>query len=120
MKTQLARFTLMSSLIAGVVLLANAASAQCELFPIALPAATLDQVEPGTEITNIVDGVNPEDFGWLSWTGSQTESDFLASITGTGDSYTYEDPVNIGNTVISSGNWVVAKTDVTDTRAVRQ
>jgi hypothetical protein len=105
--------------LAGALLLANVASAQCDLYPIALSSATLANVAPGTEIDDIFNGTQPGNFGWLTWAGSPDEPTIVASLTPPGDSYTYMDPFNAANNQIGVGSWIQGKPGVSNSKAVR-
>jgi hypothetical protein len=76
-------------LIAGALLLTAVAHAQnCPLYPIALSAETISNATPGTVLTNIWNGTEPGNFGWLSWTGDPGETTLVDSLAQPGDSYT--------------------------------
>ena len=64
----------------------------CELYPIALSAQTLSNAAPGTILSNIYNGTQPGNFGWLSWGGSPSEPTLVTSLTPPGDSSTYVNP----------------------------
>src|SRR3712207_3146645 len=56
-------------------------TAACELYPIALFHETLRSASPGDVIADIYNGVQPGNFGWLSWTGDQTAPVLARSLT---------------------------------------
>jgi hypothetical protein len=64
----------------------------CPAFPIALSAQTLSGVPTNTSITDIVNGDQPGNFGWLSWTGDPGEPTLVVSLTTPGDSTNYVNP----------------------------
>ena len=78
----------------------------CALYPIALSDTSLEGKLPGDVIPDILNGVGPGNFGWLTWAGSPSEKALVTSLTPPGDSQTYVNPenaddheVNIGDTV---------------------
>lgn len=91
------------------MMLANLASAQCDLYPIAISADTIASVDPGTEIKNIQEGASTGDFAWLTWTGDQSNTNLLASLTGSGNSYTYVNPTGSGDNTIAVDSLIVVK-----------
>lgn len=107
------------SLFAGVLLLANVAAAQCDLYPIALSVQTLANVAPGTDITDILNGTQPGNFGWLTWTGSPSEPTLVTSLSGAGNSDNYINPTTGVNEPIVAGDWVQGKPGVSNSKAVR-
>lgn len=107
-------------LILGAKLATTPLAAQtCELFPIALSAATLANAEPGTVCTDILNGTGRGNFGWLSWTGNQGEPALAKSLTLAGDSYTYVNPLDSNDHQISTGDWVTGRSGVSNSRSVR-
>jgi hypothetical protein len=118
MKNHLTRIVFTSSFAAGAMMLANVASAQCDLAPIAISANAIASVNPGTEIKNIHEGDRTGDFVWLTWTGSQSDADLLASLSPAGNSYTYVDPTGAGNDVIENGSLIAVKDNAPDGRRI--
>lgn len=110
--------TLLAIALAGL-LSAGIARAECDLYPIALSAQTLASVQPGARIPNILNGVQPGNFGWLTWAGSPSEKTLATSLSGNGDSSTYTDPSNPANHQVSIGSWVQGKPGVSNGRSVR-
>jgi len=109
----------LSALVLGLLAFAGVARAQCDLYPIALSAQTLANVEPGTTITNIFNGSQPGNFGWLTWAGSPGEPVLVDSLTPPGDSLTYVDPFNPDNHQVLVGGWVQGKPGVSNSKKVR-
>ena len=103
----------------GLLACAGVARAQCDLYPIALSADTLANVQPGTVLTNIFNGTQPGNFGWLTWTGSPKELALVYSLTPPGNSFTYVDPFNPGNNQVQVGSWVQGKPGVSNSESVR-
>jgi len=101
------------------MMLANVASAQCDLYPIAISADSIASVDPGTEIKNIVEGTRAGDFAWLTWTGDQSDADLLASLTGSGNSYTYVNPTGSDDNTIAVGSLIVVQDNPPDGKRMR-
>ena len=75
------------SLVTGALLMTAVAHAQnCPVYPIALSAQTLTNAAPGTVLSNIWNGNQPGNFGWLSWTGDPGETTLVESLTQPGNS----------------------------------
>jgi len=111
---------LLPSLVLGVALAVQPAQAQtCELFPIALSQETLANVEPGTVCQDILNGTGLGQFGWLSWAGNQGEPTLAGSLTQAGDSYSYVNPLDANDHTVNIGDWVVGRSGVSNSRAVR-
>ncbi len=66
----------------------------CNLYPIALSAATIAGVAQNTEIHDIFNGEQPGNFGWLSWVGDTNAPSLAASLSPPSDkdSLHYIDP----------------------------
>src|SRR3972149_6919893 len=79
---------------------------ECDLYPIALSGQTLDDVQIGEELSNILAGTEPGNFGWLAWNGSPSEPTLVASLTQPGNSDTYVDPDEPNDHTVSPGDWV--------------
>jgi hypothetical protein len=108
------------SLFSAVFLFAGAARGQnCQLYPIALSAQSLSNAAPGTILTNIYNGSQPGNFGWLSWTGDPDEPTLINSLTQPGDSYTYINPDNHSDHTVAIGGWVSGKPGVSNGKHVR-
>ena len=103
----------------AVPMLAGIARAQCELYPIALSAQTLQNIAPGTFIQNIYNGAQPGNFGWLTWAGSPSEPTLVASLTAPGNSDTYVNPANPSDNAVRVGDWVQGKPGVSNSKSVR-
>lgn len=109
----------LSALSLGLLAFAGVARAQCDLYPIALSVQSIANVQPGTVITNIFNGSQPGNFGWLTWAGSPKELTLVYSLTPPGDSFTYVDPFNPGNHQVQVGSWVQGKPGVSNSESVR-
>lgn len=99
--------------------MATAARAQCPAYPIALSAQTLANVTPGTVISNIWNGSQPGNFGWLSWTGDAGEPTLVESLSQPGNSYTYINPDNASDHQLTPGHWVSGRPGVANGKHVR-
>jgi hypothetical protein len=109
----------LSALALGLLALASVARAQCDLYPIALSVQSLANAQPGTVITNIFNGSQPGNFGWLTWAGSPSEPTLVSSLTPPGNSFTYVDPFNPANHQVQVGSWVQGKPGVSNGKSVR-
>lgn len=122
----LARLSIVS-LVLGVLLVpgespataAVLAQAPCNLYPIALSTTSVTGVASGTLIQDIYNGVQPGNFGWLTWAGSPSEPTLVASLTPPGNSQTYVNPDNSTDHTIASGKRVFGKPGVSNSRGVR-
>jgi hypothetical protein len=94
-------------------------SAPCSLYPIALSAQSLAGKVPGDVVDDILNGVGGGNIGWLTWTGSTSESVLARSLTPPGDSNTYVNPHNPSDHTVSIGDWVQGKPGVSDGSGVR-
>ena len=110
----------LSALTFGVLALASPARGQgCDLYPIALSAQTLANVQEGTVIYDIFNGAQPGNFGWLSWAGNPDEPTLVRSLSVPGDSNTYVNPDDPADHVVHLGDWVQGKPGVSNSSAVR-
>jgi hypothetical protein len=103
----------------AVVASGATASAQCALHPIALSVQTLNGVVEGSLLDDIFNGSQPGNFGWLTWTGDPSEPTLSASLSLAGDSYTYVNPFDASDTVVSAGDWVQGKPGLSNSKGVR-
>lgn len=111
---------IVASLFTAVLLTASTAKAQsCPLYPIAMSMQTLSNATPGTILTNIWNGTDPGNFGWLSWTGDPDEPTLINSLTQPGDSFTYVNPDNQNDHQLAVGDWVSGKPGVSNGKHVR-
>jgi|ERR1035441_3176082 hypothetical protein len=110
----------LSVLTLGILAAASPARGQgCDLYPIALSFQTLANVQEGTVICDIFNGAQPGNFGWLSWAGSPAEPTLVRSLSVPGDSYTYVNPDNANDHVVTVGDWVQGKPGVSNSHEVR-
>jgi hypothetical protein len=89
------------------------------LYPIALHTNSLAHVAIGDVITNIYNGIQSGNFGWLTWAGSPSEPTLVTSLTPPGNSSTYINPNNPADHSISVGDWVQGKTGLSNSQQVR-
>ena len=52
----------------------------------------LNGVQPGDILPDILNGTQPGNFGWLTWTGDNGLPALVTSLTPPGDSHTYINP----------------------------
>ncbi len=98
---------------------APAAAQSCDLCPIALSISSISNVPPNTIISNILNGAQSGNFGWLTWAGSPSVPTLVTSLTPPGDSDTYVNPDNPNDDVVSVGDWVQGKPGVSNSKQVR-
>jgi hypothetical protein len=91
----------------------------CELYPIALHQQSLMGVQVGAVIHDIYNGVQPGNFGWLTWLGSPNEPTLVKSLTPPGDSSTYSNPNDRNDHVVSVGDWVQGKPGISNSIEAR-
>jgi hypothetical protein len=114
------RVLAVGSLIGALCVGAAVAQAQtCPSFPIALSAQMLSSVPTNTLITDILNGDQPDNFGWLSWTGDLGEPTLVASLTAPGDSTTYVNPDDPTDHELNVGNWVTGLPGVSNRSSLR-
>jgi hypothetical protein len=94
--------------------------AKGDLYPIALSQKSLQGIHVGDVVRDIFNGVQPGNFGWLTWAGSPSEPTLVTSLTPPGNSSTYINPLNHADHTVSVGDWVQGKPGVTDSIAVRR
>jgi hypothetical protein len=110
-------FTLFALLVLFVA--ASAPAQTCPVYPIALSSQSLATVAQGTVISNIWNGAQPGNFGWLSWTGDAGEPTLVDSLAQPGDSFTYVNPDNASDHQLVAGKWVAARPGVANGKHVR-
>lgn len=91
----------------------------CQLYPIALSAQTIEGATPGTSLGDIYNGAQPGNFGWLTWVGAPNVPTLVTSLTPPGDSYTYVNPNNASDRVVSIGDWIQGSPGVSNASEVR-
>ncbi|TAL06277.1 MAG: hypothetical protein EPO07_02105 [Verrucomicrobia bacterium] len=99
---------------------AVAVIARGDLYPIALHVRNVTGVPVGASIADIYNGVQPGNFGWLTWAGNPSEPTLVTSLTPPGNSSTYINPKDRGDRVVSIGDWVQGKPGVSNGDKVRK
>ena len=97
-----------------------APSPECSLYPIALSAQPLIDANIGDALPDILNGSQPGNFGWLTWSGNPSEQALVTSLTPPGKSDTYINPSDSTDHVLSVGDWVSGSPGVSNSSAVRQ
>ena len=95
------------------------APSSCELYPIALHNQSLQGIAAGQRLIDIYNGVQPGNFGWLTWQGSPNVPSLVTSLTAPGDSSTYVNPFQASDRSISIGDWVQGSPGVANSSNVR-
>ncbi len=93
----------------------------CNLYPIALSAETLINVQIGgpLSLSDILNGAQPGNFGWLTWSGSPSTPALVTSLTPPGNSDTYINPNDPDDHSVSAGDWVTGNPGVSNSSSVR-
>ena len=112
-------FVFLLSLTALLSVGGAARAAGCDLYPIALSLRSLSNVAPGTVVSDVLNGEQAGNFGWLSWGGSPSEPTLVHSLTPPGDSSAYVNPDNPNDHQVSVGDWIIAKPGVSNSKNVR-
>jgi hypothetical protein len=73
----------------------------------------------GATLSDILNGAQPGNFGWLTWAGSPSVPTLVASLMPPGDSATYVNPDNTLDHQVSVGDWVQGKPGVSNSQNVR-
>jgi choice-of-anchor A domain-containing protein len=93
--------------------------ASCALYPIALSSQTLAGAVPGATLGDIWNGVQPGNFGWLTWAGAPNVPTLANSLTPPGDSDTYINPYDLSDRWLTIGDWVQGSPGVNNASSVR-
>ncbi|HET9315695.1 MAG TPA: FG-GAP-like repeat-containing protein, partial [Vicinamibacteria bacterium] len=91
----------------------------CPLYPIALPYDLLVSATPGTQFLQVPRGTGPGQFSWLTWAGSPNAPTLARSLTPPGDSYTYINPYDSTDWLVSPHDWVKGAAGNMNSAAVR-
>ena len=100
------------------ILVEPGTATQCSLYPIALHQQTLVGASSGDTLLDIYNGTQPGNFGWLTWTGDNSNGTLANSLTLPGDSNSYANPYDANDHVVSAGNWVEGRPGVSNSAAV--
>ncbi|HYE33203.1 MAG TPA: Ig-like domain-containing protein [Methylomirabilota bacterium] len=92
---------------------------RCELYPIAVSAETLRNVAVGTEVRDVLNGVQPGNFGWLAWRGEANSQNLLNGLIPPGDSHFYRNPDAPFDYVLDIGEWVEGDSGLSNTSDIR-
>jgi hypothetical protein len=103
----------------GALMIAGAAQAQSNVYPIAVSASVVASASPGQIIMDIFNGAGHGNFGWMTWTGDTTEAALVTSLTGAGNVSTYINPDTSNNEQLAVGDWVLSKQGVSNSLNVR-
>lgn len=95
------------------------ASDSCALVPVAINVQSLLGAVAGTTVLDMLNGTQPTNFGWLTWTGSTDDAVLATSLTPPGDVATYVNPTKSTDHVVSAGDWVRARPGVANSDVVR-
>jgi hypothetical protein len=98
---------------------AVAGAQSCNLYPIALPASVVANAPVNSILPDVFQGVQPGNFGWLTWAGSPSVPTLVTSLTPPGDSGTYVNPDDAADHQVSVGDWVRGKPGVSNSKNVR-
>jgi hypothetical protein len=104
---------------AGLLLTPSVQGQGCQVYPIALSAQTLTGLQVGAVLTDIWNGAQPGNFGWLSWAGDPGEPTLVDSLTAPGDSSTYVNPDSSTDHQLAVGKWVSSRPGVANGKHVR-
>src|SRR6185295_18318737 len=104
----------------GLAVVARAPNPGCDLYPIALSKKSVEGVAVGAVLPDIYNGVQPGNFGWLTWAGSPSEPTLATSLKPPGNSQTYINPLNRNDHVVSIGDWVQGKPGISNSDRVRK
>jgi hypothetical protein len=91
----------------------------CEVHPIGLSQSQLSNVVSGTLLADVLNGLDNENVGWLSWNGDQSETFLAEGLRPVGNSYLYLHPINLTDRVLSVGDVVVGSVGVQNSKAIR-
>jgi hypothetical protein len=85
------------------------------VFPIAIDWQEFEYDQP----YDLYAGDGPGNFGWLSWTGCQSNICLCESLTPPGNSETYTNPYDPNDHELNVGDWVEGSTAVVNSACVR-
>ncbi|RPJ26712.1 MAG: hypothetical protein EHM33_10590 [Chloroflexi bacterium] len=77
------------------------------------------EAKAGDVLSDVLNGTQPGNFGWLSWTGSPSTPTMVTSLTPPGDSDTYINPNDPDDHSVSAGDWVHGNPGVSNSSSVR-
>ncbi|MCA1780139.1 MAG: putative Ig domain-containing protein, partial [Xanthomonadaceae bacterium] len=91
----------------------------CALYPIALPLDALSGLEPGTQVDRLPRGTGPGNFSWLTWAGNPSAPVLANSLVPPGDSYTYINPDDDSDWLLTPGDWTQGAPGAMNSSAIR-
>lgn len=91
----------------------------CNLYPIALSADSLIDIQTGDVLSDVLNGTQPGNFGWLSWSGSPSTPTVVSSLTPPGNSDTYINPNDPDDHSVSVGDWVQGNPGLSNSSSTR-
>src|SRR6266545_2945715 len=94
-------------------------AADCQVLPLALPASALSNAAPNAVLTDIFQGTQPGNFGWLTWAGSPSEPTLVTSLAAPGDSQSYVNTDNVSDHQVSLGDWVQGRPAISNSKNIR-
>jgi hypothetical protein len=103
----------------GALMIAGAAQAQTNVYPIAVSTNVLSSANAGDVILDIFNGTQHGNFGWLTWTGDNSETALVASLTGAGNVSAYINPDDPSDNNLSVGDWVLGRPSASNSIGVR-
>ena len=103
----------------GALMIAGAAQAQTNVYPIAVSTNVVAGVASGSVIMDIFNGAQSGNFGWLTWTGDTTESALVTSLTAPGNASTFSNPADPTDHDLSVGDWVRGRAGASNSIGVR-
>jgi hypothetical protein len=103
----------------GVLMIAGAAQAQSNVYPIAVSAAAVASANSGDVILDIFNGAQHGNFGWLTWTGDTSENALVTSLTGAGNAFAFTNPDDSSDHDLSVGDWVSGRPSASNSIGVR-
>jgi hypothetical protein len=103
----------------GALMIAGAAQAQTNVYPIAVSTNVLSSANAGDVILDIFNGTGHGNFGWLTWNGDTSETALVTSLTGAGNVSTYINPDVPTDNVLSVGDWVLGRPSASNSIGVR-
>jgi hypothetical protein len=112
------RLALVGALL-GVLGIIGSAQAQSNVYPIAVSATVVSSVNAGDTILSIFNGAEHGNFGWLTWTGDNSEAALVTSLTGAGNVSAYTNPDDPNDHDLSVGDWVMGKLGASNSIDIR-
>jgi hypothetical protein len=112
------RLSLLSSFLA-VLAIAGVAQAQTNVYPIAVSTNVVSSANAGDVILDIFNGAQQGNFGWLTWTGDNSETALVTSLTGAGNASAYNNPDDPSDHDLSVGDWVLGRPSASNSIGVR-